>query len=278
MKIPRRDKRANEIFKHFEKKFALGEVGVAEAVCIASMFLVGQRPFSLIVVSPSGQLKSSLTADVLRIFPKYTVLIKSRHTPVGLSKDYGISQLGNKTWVNNDMVRTFTGISKVKIEEIVGFYSELMSEKTSGSSTAFSVALDKCKMNMIGNIALVSYKSVQDKFISSTFAERILFLSYVRDKNVIREKTIRDYPLCNQLQDIKLETTDIVVTKNQKKEIYLLSDDLTKIAHYEKFSMRPDEIVESFLCSYALLNGRKKLMKSDFQVFRDMMPLFKRVV
>lgn len=276
--IPKKDKMAAAIYRHFQKKFSLGEIGLIQSCCIASMMLKEQKAFSLIVVAPSGQMKSTIIEDTVRMFPEHTVQIESRHTPTGLAREYGETKLNNKTWINNDMVRTFTGITRIKIEEIVGFYAELMSEKTSGSATAFSSKLKNCKMNMIGNIAMVSYKKVEDKFISSTFAERIMFTSYIRDKNTIRYKTDKKLKLCNQLLGIKLEPSSIKPTKEQKKKIYEMSDKLTRIAHYEKFSMRPDEIVESFLCSYALLNKRSILTKTDFEVFEWLMPYFKRII
>lgn len=275
--IPRNDKIANRIYKHFYEKFRLGEIGVVEAVCVASMFLKKQKPFSLIIVAPSGQMKSSIMDDVVKMFPENILMLSSRHTPFGLVKEYG-DKLKNKTWVNNDMVRTFTGISRTKIEEIVGFYSELMSEKTSGSATAFGSALKDCKMNMIGNIAMISYNDVKDKFISATFSERVLFFVYVIDKNDIRYKTKKGMPMVDSLMNLSLSPTEINISKQQKKRICDISDDLVKIAHYGQYSMRPDEIVESFICAYALLNGRNKIKESDFKVFEDLFPFFKRII
>jgi hypothetical protein len=276
--VPKKDALTKEIYSHFRKKFGLGELGIVESVCVASMLLDNQKSFSIIVISPSGHLKSSILADVVQMFPSNTVVIPSRNTPYGLSRDFGVSKLKDRTWINNDMVRTFTGIGKTKIEEIVGFYAEMMSEGQSGSATAFSSMFKDCRMNMIGNIALNSYRDVKDKFITSTFAERILQLSYLMDKNVIRHKTDKKLPLCNQLRNIVLGHKNIVLSKKQKENVYEISDALSKIAHYEEHSMRPDEIVESFICAYALLNGRDKVVNSDFDVFIKLMPFFRRVV
>lgn len=277
MTIPKSDKIAYNIYKHFYEKFRLGEIGVVEAVCVASMFLKKQKPFSLIIVAPSGQMKSSIMDDVVKIFPEKILMLSSRHTPFGLVKEYG-DKLKNKTWVNNDMVRTFTGISRTKIEEIVGFYSELMSEKTSGSATAFGSALKDCKMNMIGNIAMISYNDVKDKFITATFSERVLFFVYVIDKNDIRFKTKKGMPIMDSLINIQLKETEFIISKKQKIRICELSDKLVEIAHYGQYSMRPDEIVESFICAYALLNGRDKIKDSDFKTFESLFPFFKRVI
>jgi hypothetical protein len=275
---------AKAIFNHFEKKFLLGELGVVESVCISSLYLKNQKPFSLIVISPSGQMKSSIMRDITNMFPEHVTVIPSRHTPYGLS---GMEKLKWHTWLNNDMVRTFSGISKTKIEEIVGFYTELLTEGTSSSATARPSIFKDIRMNMIGNIALKSYSDVKDKFVTTTFNERILQVNYAKDKNDIRYKTLKNFPLSENLKNIMLanrlgdgyELLDIVLSKKQKKEVYRLSDKLCNIALYEEGSMRPDEIVESFICAYALLNNnRPKLKKSDFDVFEKLIPFFRRVV
>lgn len=278
MKIPRSDMVSREIYRHFSRKFMMGELGIVESACIASLLVKKQRPVNVIVVAPSGQLKSSIVNDIYRMFPDNVIRIKSRMTPYGVVKEFGEQKLRSHTWIINDMVRTFTGISKIKIEEIVGWLSELMSEGSSGSSTAFASSIENCPMNLIGNIARVSYDSVRDKFMSSTFSERILQFNYVIDKNKIRHGTDKHLPLCRSLLRIKLKSRVFCVPKHHKKKIYGLSDDLTRISHYEKDSMRPDEIVEGFLCGYALLNGRNKLKNSDFMVFGQLLPFFRRIV
>lgn len=275
MKIPKNDINANKIFKFFSKKYLIGETGLISAVCISSLKVKNVKPFSLMIVAPSGQMKSSIIKDIIKIFNEDIFLLSSRFTPYGVSTKVNHHELNNKTWIINDMVRTFDGISQTKIAEMVGFMAELMSEGKADSSTALSTSLE-AKMNLIGCIPNIKYKEIRELFLSSTFSERILQFQYIIKKTEIRKKSKKKLKWENGL--IKLNNHDVMLPRKYKKYLYELSDKLTKIAHYEKESMRTDEIVLSFLSGYALLNGRNKIRKSDLKIFEHLLQFFRRVV
>lgn len=174
------NKVSKEIYKLFDKRYCLGCVGLMGAITVASLSVKNIKPLSIMIISPSGQLKSQITKTLIEMFPENITKIESRFTPYGLSEKYGKQRLDNKTWVINDMVRTFDGLSQVKISELVGWLGEMISEHEAGSSTARDTSLS-ARMNFIGNIALVSYKELSRKFISSTLSERLLQFGYCQD-------------------------------------------------------------------------------------------------
>lgn len=268
---------SKEIYRYYQRKYCLGCVGLISAITVASLTVDKIKPLSIMIISPSGQLKSTLMNSLADVFPENIVKIPSRFTPYGLSEKFGSQKLNNKTWIVNDMVRTFDGLSQVKISELVGWLGEMISEHEAGSSTAKDTQL-MAKMNLIGNIALVSYKELARKFISSTLSERMLQFGYFQDVDIIRKKSDRNYKPNPKKLKIILKPSKITVTKQQQKEIYSLSDKLKYIADYEKYSLRPDEIILAFLAGHAKLNKRNRINKSDFNMFIQMIEHLKKIL
>src|SRR3990167_1615248 len=167
LKISSNNRNTKEIHDYMQKKYCLGTLGVIEAVAAASLTITNIKPLSIMIISPSGQMKSQVAKEICDIFRENAVMIPSRFTPYGLSKKLGKPRLNNKTWIVNDMVRTFDGMPQVKVAEIVGWLSEIISEGKSDSITAQEADLE-AKMNLIGNIAIISYRETEKKFNSST--------------------------------------------------------------------------------------------------------------
>ncbi len=282
MKIPPKDNNTKELYRYFEKRFKLGELAIVQAAAICSLDAYKPsagmpKPLSLMIISPSGTLKSTISDKIAPLFSKTVKVISSRFTPYGLAKRNSKESLDRKTWIINDMVRTFSGLSNTKLAETVGWLTELLSEGSAGSDTAMEAKLD-AKINIIGNIALASYRDLSDKFIASTFAERLLQFSYVIDKEYIRKRIQAPEPRIRLTNIKENKSWEITMTKAQQKEIYKLGDELTVFGQYEKQSLRPDEMVKAFIAGYARLNDRHAIKRSDIDIFRQLMPKFKRVV
>lgn len=268
VRIDKRNETSWKLYDIFQHRYCLGVTGVVGAIAIASLSIRNIKPLSLMLVAPSGQMKSQITRDLCLMFPKNTYMITSRFTPYGLSHKVGQANLDGRTWVVNDMVRTFDGLSQVKISETVGWLAEMMSEGHAGSATAQEAELT-ARMNIMGNLALISYVDLQRKFVTSTLNERILQFGYFVDKCLVREKSDRDYGNNPHPFQIELKDSMLALPRKEKKKIYSYADKLGIIAHYEKQSMRPDEIIMAFLAGHAKLNGRHELNKSDYK-FLDM--------
>jgi hypothetical protein len=265
-----------EIYKAFQRKYLLGGLAVLEATCVASLYLKNIKPFSLVVVSPSGSMKSSLLSDIYNVFEKYAFQIESRFTPYGLSSMPDKHLLDNKTWMINDMVRTFDTLNPTKAQELVGWLAELMTEGHAGSATAKEAILT-ARMNLIGNIALVKYKEVKKYFISSTFAERVVQYFYTIEKDKIRSHNCSpNIPISISLPEFEMK--EVTIPSTYKKIVYMLSNNLQVLQQYDKESVRTDEITKSILCAHALLNGRTKINKTDVNFLLALFPNLKRVV
>jgi len=259
------------IYKYFEKRYKLGELALIEAITIKSLDFKEIKPLSLMVISPSGTLKSTITKQIVSLFPN-VLFIHSRFTPYGLSKLNQKKSLNNMSWIINDMVRTFSGQPATKIAETVGWLTELMSEGHAGSDTANEAEIT-ARMNIIGNIAVTAYKDLQRKFIETTFAERILQYSYGIDKNYIRNAKNDPLP------KIRLKKVAYFkLTPKEKKAIYNLGDKLTTLGQYETQSMRPDEMVKAFLYGHATLKTHNYIKKSDYILFDSLIQKFRRVM
>lgn len=268
---------SRKLHDYFQRKYCLGACGVVGATVISSLFVKGIKPLSMMNISPSGQMKSQITNELASIFPDNSIMIPSRFTPYGLSRKMGKPKLDNKCWIVNDLVRTFDGMPQVKISEIVGWIAEMMSEGRSASMTYQDAELD-ARMNMLGNIALVSYKELERKFVSSTLNERIMQFGFYVDKNEVREKSEKNFSGNPHKIRLKLRPSVVNVSNEDRKKIRNLADSLQVIAHYERHSMRPDEMVQAFLVGHAKLNGRRSLSETDYNVFRQLFKYFEKVI
>src|SRR3990167_10662251 len=85
IKISAKDEISRMIYNYYNQKCGLGVIALIESIAIASLQL-NIKPLSILVISPSGQMKSSLTQEIYRTFPENTINIDSRFTPYGLSK------------------------------------------------------------------------------------------------------------------------------------------------------------------------------------------------
>lgn len=266
---------SKEIFKEFEKKYCLGNLALLQASSIASLHVKNHPAFSVLVVSPSGTMKSSVLEDIQKIFYDQTFLIASRFTPYGISSMDNKHQLNNRTWMINDMVRTFDTLSEIKAKELVAWMAELMTEGHAGSETAKEAKIE-AHMNMIGNLALIKYKDVISFFKSSTFVERLIQFHYTIDKAKLRKKNMKKYSIT--IPQIKIASSDVDIPKKYQKIVWKIADELMIKQQYEKESMRPDTIVESIVTGHALLNGRKTVNKNDFIFIKNCFENLKRVV
>jgi len=277
LRINSKNKASREIFDVFQKRYRLGTVGVVGACVIASLTVTNCKPVSLILVSPSGQMKSQIMRDLSLMFPKNSVMLESRFTPYGLSKRVGESNLNNKTWIVNDMVRTFDGLSQTKISDLVGWLTEIISEGKAGSTTANEYSMS-ARMNLLGSLAVVSYEELKRKFMSSTLNERILQFTYYVDKSVVREETRKQYRVGDAGLVKEFAPSVVEIREKDKKKSYEYADRLCVLGGYEKYSLRPDEMVVSLLSSHAKLNGRQKVNDSDFEFLDAIFPYFRRMI
>jgi hypothetical protein len=270
MKIPRSDKNAKAAYEAFQKAYQLGDLAIVEIAAACSLDHVGIKPLNVIIISPSGTLKSTIIKKIMGCYNSNYVMINSRFTPYGVTKKY--KDLA-KTWIVNDLVRSFAGQSATKIEETIGWLTELMSEGHAGSDTAMEAELT-ARMNLIANIATMTYRDVKDQFIKTTFAERVLQFNYTIDKNYVRHAKPIAFP------SFKLATIKkfVPLTKLQIKKKFELGDMLTTVGQYEVKSLRPDEMVQAFVYGYARMNNRNEVKNSDFDIFKQLLPKFKRVV
>ncbi len=264
---------SKKVWQYFEKKFLLGDLGLSQAICISSLKATNIKPFSILVVAPSGQMKSSVSEDMEKIFEEHTIIIPSRFTPYGISNCN--LALDNRTWMINDMVRTFDGLAHTKLAELVGFLAELMSEGIADSSTAKSSKIE-ARMNLLANIPLKKYREVAEKFISSTMAERFIQFPFMKKRKDIRAKANKSMKV-----DFSIDLMDpckFEIPKSYTKKIFELSNELTKVGQYELESLRVDEIVRSLIAGHGILNGRTKATIEDFKVIKYLLPNFRRSV
>jgi|SRR3990167_3986931 len=263
------------IYNYFEKKFGLGSLALCQATCIASLFH-DSTPVSMITIAPSGQEKTMVMKDILKIFPAHTIEIASRFTSFGLAAKLGGDKIDMKTMCINDMVRTFDTMPKIKIKELVSWLAELLSEGKAGSETAVEHKIE-AHTCIIGNIAISKYREVSGFFKSSTFSERILQFTYKIDKNQIRAKPEK---LKSMKPDftISLKKQAIIVPQSFRKKIWNLSDTLAVLQQYEEQSLRTDTIITSWLKAHALLSNRKKISQQDIRAFENLLPYLKKII
>jgi len=274
--IPKNDKIAHEIFRQFEKKYMLGELAVVEAVSVASLYVNDDVPVSVMAIGPTGQFKTSLMRDLIKIFPDYVYEIDSRFTAYGLSVKVGGEKLNMKAILINDMVRTLDTLSDIKVKELASWLAELLTEGKAGSTTAQEARLE-ARTCLIGNIAINKFRETLEFFKSSTLSERILQFYFIKQKKDIRERTHPKLVISISV-NVNLLKKSVEIPKCFRKRIWKISDILAVRQQYELQSLRPDQIVRSFLKGYALLNGRNKVRMSDIKVFESLMPNFKRLV
>lgn len=274
IKVPATDKIANLIIKEFQHKHLLGDLALMEFVVCANLQTENRQRLNLIVVGASGQRKSAVMDDIKLCLDKNIFLIDSRFTPYGISNMKNKDRLNNRTWLINDMVRTFNTLSPTKKHELISWLAELMSEAKAGSTTAKEAHLD-CRMNMVGNIPTVNYSTIKDFFDESTFNERVIQMFVDTKKDDVRKLGHEEYQI-NKTLKLNFIKKKIEIPKELNQKIFNLSDDISKLQYYEKESTRPDAIVKAFLIGYAHLNGRTKVKESDLDVLRQFKPYLER--
>lgn len=239
------------------------------------------------MIAPKGSGKSDLLKDMLaKGNPNHFVFLEEKifeSQLIARPKEY----YHNKIVVSHDLIPTFEGMKTVQRQQFTNFWVSLLE----GNYARVDHKLENVRTMVLFGIALDKLNEFKQALMSSTFFERVppfrfdisdeqlrLILRFRTKMNIFggskseHNIPVIKLPLPDKIDDEKL--ADIKYLCN--KEIDERIEDLAMEQHlYDiQSAIRAQDYIKIFMMSNALLNGRKKVTKSDLMLYELVHPLF----
>lgn len=283
------DANAKAIFEYCEKHYLLGAAGVFAAGVLFGNCSVLSQKAGLIIVAPSGQFKSQVLITLNKTFPKLTTWLKQKFTPTGMIKSIEQSKVTDTTFISGDLVIATDGNTKAKNAEIMGMLAMMLSDDEISRNNFENFRGESAygRFGFMGACAMEAYVTLQKRIRASTLRQRIFVLNYELTKQDVRDRTVRldaasEMPVklsgCPRI--MKRVRVTVPLKQNEKGQMvnqYLwdLVDDFENTYGADASNMRYETLFTSWLHGYAILNGRKEVILSDFDVLKEFFPLIR---
>jgi len=251
-----------------------------------------QRPNSNLFVEDMGGGKSTLFDIIYQSNKKYITKLPSKIYAHELSKTFDKKNFQNKLLMHDDLIPAFSGLSKKSKEQLIGFFTELLSSGKymqlghgiSGDCNAlFGIARKffyehqiKPNLPMIDEQGNSKY-SMQEQLFTDTFTDRVIQIRPLVKTNEEKLKII-DF-----MRKRNCELPKIKLPIGKKKKIILNYDDID-LETFDKICLdfdkskiisiqRAHNYCSNFLKGNALLNGRNRVNNYDLEMLQDLFPL-----
>jgi hypothetical protein len=227
---------------------------------------------SVILILGRGSAKSTLLIDILsQSNPKmFTKLDKKLFESqlVEKPKEY----FHNKVLIHDDLIIAFTGMSTKQRQQLVNFFTSLLSDKE--YSRERNNQLKDVDCLCIFGLAKENYSKYMKELMNATFFDRFVRvtmdisrddkLRILQHRDNIKEKDI-DYPkikLPYKKKKTKVQLNFSNEMKSKRNSLAMELDDYNILSF-----ARAQNFIDVFLMSNALLNGRKVVKKTDLEIY-----------
>jgi len=262
-------KQSEIIYRRFQKKYRFGDLGLFESIALASTQAEGLKvALSAAVVSPPGEAKTRILRDVLSMFPEETyLLVDGAITEYHLAKDQKYETLSHRLFCINDIEDIIRTYPRRRVAGILSFLKNLIdghaqiltkTEAIDREARSFGVL-----MNVPEYLLVDARGKLRSQFLGTFFDRTIPF----------RFRT--DWEKWKPYWDgKKLKEIDLPIIELERGPVKWdfagfrkrISDEARRLATL-KFSGLPRniELLTAFLCGSALLNGRDRICREDFE-------------
>jgi hypothetical protein len=266
------------IYKIFQNKYRFGDLGLFESIALASTQAEGLKvAVSTAIVSPPGEAKTRILRDVLAMFPEqYYVLVEGAITEYHISKEEKYEDLSHKLFCINDIEDIIRTYPKRRVAAILSFLKNLIDGHAQILTKIDSIDRRAANFGVLINVPeylLVDARGkLRSRFLGTFFDRTIPFrfrTDWEKWKPYWDRKKLKD----SDLPSIELERHPVKWDFPELRK--RISDEARKLATL-KFSGLPRNIdlVTAFLCGSALLNGRDRIIREDFDTFGKLKSYF----
>lgn len=266
------------IYDRFQSKYRFGDLGLYESIAVASTQVEGiARPLSTAIISPAGEAKTRILKDVLDMLPESaSILVDGSITEYHLQKEERYKDLDYKLFCINDIEDIIKVYPRRRVAGILTFLKNLIDGHA--QILTRNDTIDRCAKNFgvllnVPEYLLIDHKGKLRGQFLGTFFDRVIPFRFKTDwkdwKPYWDKKKLRDVEVDVielQRQPVKWDYADY------RKRISMEAQNLASL----KFSGLPRniELITGFLCGSALLNGRDKICKEDFETLSRLKSYF----
>lgn len=245
---------------------------------------ISPMPNSNMLVLPKGFGKTTFFRALEKFNKEYVVMLPDRVYESSLvdmcRRDPEIYR--RRVWIIDDVVTTFSGMSKKQRAQFQGFFTSLLDEgrycrRYKGSNNE---EIKDAKVSVVMGFAKETYSKYAKEMFDTTFYERVVQISkkitssdieFIEHK--LYQKLTSEHSK-EKLPAIKLPFTEkdvnVDVPSDFNAEIQTLTT-LTKI-RTKVSPIRSYNYVLKFLQGNALLNGRNSVCKADIELYKSVLP------
>jgi len=239
---------------------------------------------SCLIVAPRGSGKTELLEHILAASNRrHFVVLPPKIFESELVKK-GREYFHNKIMVLSDLIVTFEGMARKQREQLVNFWTKLLEG---------NYARDRDALENVSTLALFGLASEQldrfrDELMSATFLDRVppfkhnvttemkreilRFRAKLQRREEAYEPPVLKLPLPEKIDD----SSKIQVAFPRSRDIEnRIVEYALELDEYDVQSCaRAQDYIKNFMRSNALLNGRRKVTKSDLYLYDLVHPLF----
>lgn len=263
---------SKKIHDWFERKYGFGELGLFEAIAVASMYVTNIRfAVSSVIISPAGEAKSEIMSDINKMIPDKCIIKKGVVTEYWIIRNLPEEKLDDHLFCVDDLADSLKAMQTRRIAGFLSFLKNIIDGKAEILTAHDNISYNVTKVGVLVNIPKQAMGSVTGELISTTFFDRTIPFQFATEweqwSKLYLQNKLKQMPF----DPVCFEKRSIRMHKRYEPAIVERAKFLMKL----KFSGLPRNInlVKAFLCGNALLNGRKAINDDDFAVF-DMMKKF----
>ena len=248
--------------------YALGEVYTISFINMHSLFIntSGQQKNNNLILVPKGFGKTTFLKAVAENNKKKVTVLPEKMYESLLSKR-GKTYFNNKLLVHYDLIQALSGVDKKQREQLVGFWTSLLSDGRYHRQNQEPVENIKCS---------VAFGMAKESFVTN---RRMLYDSTMLDRMTLLHKTISmedkskiyDYRVNADSSKMKLKfvTGKRAVIFDSQKFSPLIKQFVMELDKFKIMtSTRAQDYVCNFLLCNAFFNSRNEVTDNDYLMYR----------
>ena len=268
------------IYDYYQRRYRSGSLAMWHAFGVASIHIKSNEKdkhnpiLSSLVIADAGSFKSQIMSCTKKTFDSYIWSVPDQPTDRAIVREFkkNPTLLNDRVFFIDDVANAFPTLESTREQRLVGLFTKGIMEGEYAYADFSSTEYMKARFGLYANVAQETFGKIRDMLEANTFLERIVPFNYMLSDAEVKEVCKEYRHGHNYGPQPKIKIKGSLATKKVIEAPEEFDAEFEHVINMFKdfcgLSIpRADMWATCIMKSIAILEGRDKIIKEDFDLF-----------